>query len=141
MDINAGFELDNPKLFVPWEISEQEFKDIFKQCSLCNVTTGYFTVSCSSLGGLKHELGFHFDPRTNGKLNRLEFFLKAYGDHKQSFDKFQRHLEARFGAPTGVRPGSEGFPDYEWQLGGVLVYHYIFDRFGLEEHVGIKKIS
>jgi len=57
-----------------------------------------------------------------------------------SYEDFQQHLEQTFGKPTITTPGSVGFPTHTWRFPGVDVFHYVFDRFGPEEHVGIKKL-
>ena len=138
MNIAEGFSIEQPDLFVPWNISEAELRRIFTGNRLCEVTRGYFTTSCVSLGGLSHELGFHFHPRAGGVLLELEFFRRAYPDQAASYHEFQRHLESTFGKPTTTTPGSEGFPTHAWKLPRVRIGHYIFDRFGPEEHVRIE---
>ena len=139
MDISRGFQIEQPAVFVPWGISEAALKKLFEPGALRHVTSGYFTVSCNSLGGLAHNLGFHFQPREAGALSELEFFRASYPDQAASFTEFQRHLEASFGPPTATKPGTEGFSSYLWQLQGADVVHYLFDRFGPEEHVRIRR--
>ncbi|MBA2489451.1 MAG: hypothetical protein H0V36_09070 [Chloroflexi bacterium] len=82
-------------------------------------------------------LGFHFDPRNNGRLVELEFFRSSYRDQQASFDEFQRHLEVTYGPATRSGPGDEGFPWYEWDVAGTSIRHFVFDRFGPEEHLRI----
>jgi hypothetical protein len=69
----------------------------------------------------------------------LEFFRTSYADQAGSYQEFQRHLEQTFGQPTSTTPGSEGFPSHTWRLPGAEVVHFVYDRFGPEEHVRIKK--
>ena len=140
MDISKGFQIEQPNLFIPWKISETELKKIFDGQLLRHITQGYFTTSCTSLNGLSHELGFHFHPRGEGVLIEFEFFRKSYLDQATSFQEFQRHLELAFGQPTTTTPSIENFPLHAWQLDGAQVAHFIIDRFGLEEHVSIKKL-
>ncbi len=52
MDINKGFQIDSPKIFVPWDVEEKELTDLFNGHELKHVTTGYYTTSCTSLNGL-----------------------------------------------------------------------------------------
>ncbi len=139
MDISRGFQIEQPEIFVPWKISETDLRQLFDGQALRHVTDGYFTIHCASLGGLSHELGFHFHPRGGGVLFELEFFRKSYADLSASYQDFQRHLEATFGQPTLTTPGTEGFPSHVWRPSGADVVHFVQDRFGPEEHVSIKK--
>jgi hypothetical protein len=139
MDISAGFQIEQPELFVPWKISETELQRIFVGQQLQHITQGYFTSHCTSLGGLSHELGFHFHPRGGGVLIELEFFRTSYADQADSYRDFQRHLEATFGEPTTTTPGWQSFQSHTWRLPGADVVHFIYDRFGPEEHVRIKR--
>jgi hypothetical protein len=139
MDIAKGFQIGVPDVFVPWGIRESDLRGLLESYGLRHVTHGYYTFSCVSLGGLSHELGFHFSPRPDGILSELEFFRRAYENQKASFDEFQKYFEASFGKPTKEQMGTEGFPSYMWDLKGVRIVHYVFDRFGLEEHMRIQK--
>lgn len=127
-------------VFIPWGIREPDLELLLAEHGLKRVTHGYYTLSCVSLGGLPHELGFHFYPRPDGILTELEFFRRSYVDQKASFEEFQNHFEMFFGKPTDVKPGGEGFPSYMWNLNGAKIVHYVFDRFGPEEHMRIRKI-
>jgi len=140
MEVSKGFQIEQPEIFVPWKISEEKLKQLFNGSTLRHVTNGYLAISCTSLSGLAHELGFHFHPRDEGVLIELEFFRKSYPDQAASYQEFERHLEATFGSPTHTTIGSEGFPSHTWQLRGAQVVHFVYDRFGLEEHVRIKKL-
>jgi hypothetical protein len=139
MDISKGFQLEQPHIFVPWETLEVEIRTLFDGLPLRRVTHGYFTIPCLSLGGLSHELGFHFYPRGGGILTELEFFRTPAPDLAASYEKFQQHLEATFGPPALTAPGSEGFLSHTWRLPGADVVHFVLNRFGPEEHVRIKK--
>ena len=139
MDLSAGFQLEKPSVFVPWKISESSLEELFEGCPIRKVTRGYYTVSCMSLNGLAHELGFHFHPPGGGALIELEFFRKSYADQQGSFSEFQKHLESTFGPPSVTNPGMEGFPSHVWKLKGAEVVHFVQDRFGPEEHVRIKR--
>ncbi len=141
MDLREGFQLEHPDVFVPWTVSEAGLRALLLPHGLRKVTTGYFTISCSSLKGLQHELGFHFEPRGGDHLDELEFFRRAYPDNAASFRNFQEHLERSFGPPTHSRDGTAGFASYEWHVPGAEVIHFVHDRFGLEEHVRIRRRS
>jgi hypothetical protein len=138
MDLSVGFQLETPAIFVPKAVTERELRALLPAAR--SVTTGYFVLrECVSLGGLKHELGFHFQPRSNGLLHELEFFSFAFVDLQTSFQTFQTHLESIFGPPTESRAGNEGFPSYAWRnIPDTEIVHLIFDRFGPEEHVRIR---
>lgn len=141
MDIDKGFQIDQPNIFVPWDIDENTLTDLFKGQKLKHVTTGYYTINCTSLDSLNCMIGFHFDPRSNGRLNELEFFRMNYDNQQKSFDEFQNAFTNSFGQPSSTTKGNEGFNNYEWRLNNVQIVHYVFDRFGPEEHMRIKKLK
>lgn len=139
MNLIAGFQLETPNVFVPWGVSESQLQSLLGEHGLKQVTHGYYTLSCVSLGGLSHQLGFHFHPRHHGTLNELEFFRRSYEDLKASFDEFQKHFEQFFGKPSIELSKTDGFPGFTWSLNGVQIVHYVIDRFGSEEHMRIMK--
>lgn len=141
MNIQEGFKIDEPDVFIPWDIDEQILTQKLNEYDFKHVTTGYYTISCKSLNGLNCMLGFHFEPRKNGLLNELEFFRTDYLDQEKSFTEFQFYFENEFGKPTSESKGNEGFKNYTWNLDHVQIVHYVFDRFGPEEHMRIKKIK
>ena len=49
------------------------------------------------------------------------------------------YLTKYFGSPTTVSQGSEGFNDYEWRIEDIHIMHFVYNRFGPEEHVSIIK--
>src|SRR5690606_3308437 len=134
-------KIDEPDIFIPWDIDEQTLTKKLNGHNFKNVTTGYYTISCKSLNGLSCMLGFHFEPRKNGTLNELEFFRTDYSDQGKSFNDFQSHFEKEFGKPTSESDGNEGFKNYEWDFEWVQIVHYVFNRFRPEEHMRIKKIK
>jgi hypothetical protein len=137
-----GFQLDDPNLFIPWDITQKKLIDLFQGHELKQVTNGYFTTSCISLGGLHHRLGFHFEPQKSNTLKKIEFFRDDYSDLEFSFNEFQKFFENQFGYPSKSYPKSqEGFYSYEWIIKNkIKIYHFIFDRFGLEERLYIERI-
>lgn len=146
MDISQGFQLEEPSILVPWSVSQAELRDLLPKPrigsnGLIEVTSGYFLITCKSLGGLTHELGFHFEPRRSDHLQELEFFRRSYSDLAASYQEFQTHFEAEFGPPTSSEPGSAGFPTHRWNLESVQISHFILDRFGPEEHMRIKRLD
>jgi len=81
-------------------------------------------------------LGFHL--RKTDRLIELELFRTSYSDQTGSFEGFQSDFEKKFGKPTSESKGNECFPSYEWRLNGSRIVHYVFDRFGPEEHMRIQ---
>ncbi|AJY76736.1 hypothetical protein [Paenibacillus beijingensis] len=139
--LKDGFQLEEPNLFVQWELVPEELVQLFKSMPLKKVTNEYFTIECISLGGLPHKLGFHFYSQSPNRLYMLEFFRESYPDYIESFREFQEHFENTFGKPTKQYPiNSEGFPSFEWRIGkSIQIRHYIMDRFGLEERLFIQR--
>lgn len=136
--LREGFQIEEPSVFVPWDVTEQQLRELLDPHGLRKVTFGYFALSCTSLGGLSHELGFHFIPRDSDHLTELEFFRAGPAvELDRSYDEFQHHLELTFGPPTRSAPGHAGFAEHRWTLPGATIVHYVVDQFGPEEHVRI----
>jgi hypothetical protein len=138
MEIREAFTIEDPAVSVPWGIAESELEALIP--GLRHVTRGYCTLPVTVLGGLRCMLGFHFRGSTGG-LSELEFFRTAYPDQRASFDEFQRHFEQAFGPPSSSVPGDQGLPSLEWRLPGISIVHYVFDRFGPEEHMRIRRAA
>lgn len=141
IDIDKGFQINSPNIFVPWEINEKTLNELFIGQELKRVTTGYYSASCTSLDKLNCIIGFHFEPQSNGRLNELEFFRNEYRDQQKSFDDFQRCFTQTFGEPTIRTKGYDGFYNYEWRFNNIKIVHFVYDRFGPEEHMRIKKLK
>ena len=139
MDITKGFQIEDPNVFVPWLVSQSQLRELLSEHGLTHITEGYFTITCKSMGGMEHELGFHFEPRSGDFLYELEFFRRSYSDQKKSYQEFQVHFEAVFGKPNFIKPGYVGFDSCTWNFQDVEILHYVFDRFGPEEHMRIRK--
>ena len=144
-DLSDGFQVEEPPVFVPWGANESTLRELFP-ANLRTVTTGYFTVECVSLNGLRHVLGMHMTPREDGRLHELEFFRHDWQDSSEkqealsaSFDIWQRHLELTFGRPTVRSDGDCDLPLYEWRIGTATVRHFCQYRFGPEQHVRIAR--
>jgi hypothetical protein len=137
MNIEHGFLLESPEVAVPWGISETELAALIKT-GLRKITVGYLTLPCTSLPGLPHNLGFHFEPRSGGRLVELEFFRSSYPNLAASFREFQEAFEKEFGPPSKTAQGDHGLPSYEWIMGTVSIRHFILERFGPEEHMRIR---
>lgn len=136
MDIREAFTIEDPAVSVPWGITELELQALVP--GVRHVTRAYYTLPVTVLGGLRWMLGFHFRSPSGG-LWELEFFRTAYPDRRASFEEFQRHFEQVFGPPSHSGPGDQGLPSHEWRLPGASIVHYVFDRFGPEEHMRIRR--
>ena len=141
MNIQSGFQIDTPNIFVPWDINEEDLKSLFESQKLNYVTSGYYTISCNSLNGLHCKIGFHFKPGINGLLKEFEFFMDSEVNMKKTFKDFQSHFEGEFGKPDKATNRYPEFPGFEWIIGEVQIIHEVHDRFGPEEHMRIKKLS
>jgi hypothetical protein len=144
MDLEDGLQLERPSVFVPWSVTRQ---DLWELCpmsrmgrqGLKEVTADYYVLSdVVSLGGLTHELGFHFGVRD--ELVKFEIFRRTYTDLGTSYAEFQQHLERALDKPTHREPGAEGYDRCLWQGVGFEVLHELVDRFGPEEHVWITRV-
>jgi hypothetical protein len=141
MELASGFQLERPHLLVPWGLSEERLRDLFKGLELRRVTDGYFVTRCTSLGGLSHDLGFHFTPRISGTLTEFELFQSSYASNDTSYREFQIHLETAFGIPTVTSPGTEGFPSHLWRIKDVQVINSVQEHFGPAEYLRITRIK
>jgi hypothetical protein len=139
MDLRAGYQIEDPDVFVRWGITEVQLQALLP--AAVHVTTGYFAIDCISLSGLSHALGFHFYPSRNGVLYELRLFRRSSSrvDLAESFHEFQEHLEATLGPPMRRSAAVEGFARYGWQFGDVSVRHLVFDREIPEERVRITR--
>ena len=139
LDFSRGFVIEEPSVVIPWGATEQELVEIVGAEALNHVTRGYYTVQCVALGGLRIHLGFHFQPRSGGKLWEFEVFRGDMTPLETSFAEFQAHLEAVLGPPSSTSDADGEFSHYEWRTPDLHVYHYVLDRFGPEEHVRFKR--
>jgi hypothetical protein len=138
MNLSRGFQIATPPIFIPWLTDAAGVEKLLGGTAFKKVTAGYYTLDCEPLPGLRCLLGLHL--HQTGRFSELEFFRASYENQKASFDEFQKHFETVFGLPTIKKEGSEGFPSYEWRLDGARIVHYVFDRFGPEEHMRIQHV-
>ncbi len=139
MDLADGLPVEQPAVVIPWHIREAELRELVGEAALTHVTRGYFTTTCTLLGGLRLSVGFHFTPRTQGRLREFELFRQFQTPLRGSYAEFQRHLESALGLPTHTENRESDYPSHEWRTSGVSVVHYVLDRFGPEEHVRFRK--
>lgn len=88
MNIQSGFQIDTPNIFVPWNINVGQLELLFKAHKLNHVTTGYYTIKCESLNGLQSNIGFHFKPADGGLLKEFEFYFETEEKLERTFKKF-----------------------------------------------------
>jgi hypothetical protein len=143
--LSDGFQIEDPEVFVPWGADEATLRALLPP-GIRTVTTGYFTIDCTSLTGLRHVLGLHMTPREGGRLHELEFFRMDAHDSSddqqtlaQSFGVWQHHLQLSFGSPTATAAGDMDLPSYVWEVGEATVRHFCQYRFGPEQHVRITR--
>jgi hypothetical protein len=103
MDLAVGLALEDPDVMVPFGIDEPQLMALMP--SARKVTAGYYVQEVVSLGGLRHMLGIHFDPRDGGRLREFEFFSREPAEVASSFADFDRHLRSTFGPPTESKVG------------------------------------
>jgi hypothetical protein len=72
IDITKGIQLDEPNVFIPWDIEEVNLVSLLKKHNLEKITDGYYSLSCISLGGLSHMMGFHFETKFETKRDDIK---------------------------------------------------------------------
>lgn len=140
VDIEQGFTIEHPATVLPWGIDEDELLDLLARAPR-RVTAGYHTLDCTALDGMLLTAGFHFTPRRDGMLHKIELFRAETLDLDTSYARFQHHLRSAFGEPheTTHPPGVQ--PSHEWRFGDVVVRHYVTRRFVQEEHIVVERRS
>jgi hypothetical protein len=140
MEIKEGLKIDNPNVSIAWDIDEQGLKGALGD-NVHMVTDRYYVAKrCKLLGGLECNIGFHFGKK---HMESFEFFRDPFDPNdahniiRKSFDEFQMYFEKEFGNATYTKPGIEEFTDYLWDIGDFVIFHMVFNRYGLEEHVEI----
>ena len=151
-----GIQIDNPKVFIPWDISEMDFVELFKCHGIDFVVEKNYYVKNVTLFGENHcNIGVTFektirkigisrdnceeDNSLKDKLIKTPEGCKIYLE--KSFKSFQIALEKEFGKPTKRSKNETGFDECEWDIGKkIKIYHYVMDRFGLAEYLWIERI-
>jgi hypothetical protein len=143
--LDKGFPLEAPDVSIRWGASVTDLVTAFTERGFSEprrVTPGYYTAVCQALGGLKVQVGFHFEPQSDeGRLGELEIFDNGEREIERSYRLFHERLVQQFGVPTREDRGplGESMPNCEWRSGSTTVMHYAMDRFGPEEHLRIRK--
>jgi hypothetical protein len=139
VELERGFQIDHPAVFLPWGVTEQELAELLPRPAR-RVTDGYHTFDCTALTGLLVVLGLHFEPRRGGVLHELELHRPEPADLAVAFGRSQHHLELTFGPPHDTRQRPGWYPSHEWRFGDVRVRHYAQHRFVHEDRVRIERV-
>ena len=151
-----GIQIDKPEVFIPWDISEIDFVELFKCYSIDFVVEkNYFVKNVTVFGENHCNIGVTFE-KTIRKVgisrdnceedNSLkDKSIKTPEDFKtyleKSFKSFQFALEKEFGKPSKREKVLDEFESCEWDIDNkVKIYHYVMDRFGLAEYLWIERV-
>jgi len=153
-NILQGIRIDEPKIFVPWDTSENAFKEMFKTSDMSVVSKGNYFVKDSTIFGERLcNLGFTFEITIRkvgiSRSNYEEYhpdYMKSLAGLKtalsRSFAMFQKSLIKEFGEPSRRDKVLDEFESCEWNIGDkIKVYHYVIDRFGLSEYLFIENVQ
>lgn len=143
MDISTGFQIEQPKVFIPWGCSPSELRRLFVGHSLEEVFPDMFSTSCTSLGGLSHLLRFDFQRQLWGlfrpRLNELHFSHHPCSQTGvvASFEAFPKHLRATFGEPsaTSLDDSDGDLQSDTWTLPSVVISYVVFQNQGGPEEL------
>jgi len=143
MDISTGFQIEHPKIFIPWGCSPSELQRLFVGHSLERIVPDMFLTSCTSLGGLSHRLRFDFRRELWGlfkpRLSELHFSHHPYSQTgvAASFEAFPKHLRATFGEPsaTTLDDSDYHYPSDTWTLPSVVISYVVFQNHGGPEEL------
>ena len=143
-EILKGLQIDEPEIFIPWDINEDNFVDMFKNHNLARNIERYCGVkSITVFGEINCNIVAEFD-KTIRKFSISRNYPEGYVFEEdyliKSFDAFQTALERQFGKPTNRKKTEINFESCEWDIGNkIKIYHYVMDRFGLAEYLFIEK--
>jgi hypothetical protein len=135
-----GIPIEYPGIFIPWNINEIDFIELFQKHNVHKVMEkGYFVKDITFLSEKHCNMGVYF----KNTLNKISFSRNDYNglkDYIASFNNFQIALEKAFGKPNKQKSILSDFEDCEWEISdNIRIYHYVIDRFGLEEHLYIER--
>ena len=135
-NLKNGVALEDPAGIIPWRTSPRKLAKMYP--GLKKITRGYYSLDVNFLNGLHCTMALNFRP-SNCSGIRFDIFRPAEycKNHtlKESYGGFQKHIELALGKPSSTTHDPEsGFDSHVWKIGMVIVEHYVFERFGLEEH-------
>jgi hypothetical protein len=134
--IIKGLQIDDPKVFLRWNMKTRDIGIRSCNQSISCVTDNYYVIEDAKLFNytLCCNVGLHF----NKRLKSFEFFRSDYKDLNQSYTDFQAIIVNKFGEPSKRNTNATSFEYCEWELSSkIKIYHYVLNRFGLEEHLTI----
>lgn len=99
-----GFPIEDPQVVVPWGVTEADLLALLPVRPR-HVTAGYLTLEVVSLCGMRHTLGFHFQPRNQGRLAELEFFSLSVRELGGLLRRVGRALGADLRSPARASAG------------------------------------
>ena len=138
-DILKGLQIDEPMIFLPWNIDEKGFIAMFENHNMSLVVEKQFFVrGVTIFGESRCNIGVTFD-RTIRKVGISRDNYGGYNSYVKSFAEFQSALVKAFGQPNMREIVLDDFESCEWEISdSIKIYHYVMDRFGLEEHLYIE---
>jgi hypothetical protein len=150
-DITKGLQIDEPMIFMPWDMHKRGFIRMFKDHNVsCIVKNNYFVKDVTIFGEKHCNIGVEFDKTirkigisrvyydgtswiTNGYMKNNQY------DYFRSFKDFQTAIIKKFGEPTTKTKNHDGFENCVWYVGDkIKISLYIMDRFGLAEYFYIE---
>ena len=134
----AAFKVDEPDIELTVSVSE-----CLKQLKSANINynkvcRGYVVFSANLFGGLDLMVGLHYK---GAFVEYIEIFrpIEQYNlpdyDINKSFSEIHDAIVSVYGKPSAEKPKyADGFPSERWIGRNYVIDHYVFDRFGPEEH-------
>ena len=141
-DVFYGLKINRPMVFIPWDIKENEFIEMFKNHNIRKVVEkNYFIEDVDFLNEKNCNMGVAFKET----LYEISFSRQNYNGYDgliKSFENFQISLEKAYGKPNKRKEVLINFESCEWNINKkIKIFHYVIDRFGLEEHLCIENTT
>ena len=133
--IKNGIQLNNPNVFIKWNMSLAEVGEIFRDCKTQQITEKAFLASTSLFdNNFDCSMVFHFDK--NNKLCRIEIFrAENLLDEREMVNAYQNLnlvLERKLGKPSVIAKILYSFTktnrddlESRWSFGNVKIIHNI----------------
>jgi hypothetical protein len=135
-----GIPLEKPQVTVSWSCTEDDVYSVFQASNVECIAEKYYLITDITFLGNKHcNMGLYF----NSTIVKASFSRASYGGYSSficSYNEFQEAIVNSYGSPTTVKMSDDSFPYCVWNIEKrVNLYHYVLDRFGLEEHLYFEK--
>ena len=139
--ILKGVQIDEPMIFVPWDIDEIGFVGMFGNCNVAIVAEKNYMIKGATIWGEHHcNIGVVFDKRIC-KISVSRDNYEGYDDYVKSFEGFQAALTRNFGQATKHEKSFADFKNSIWEISqSITIRHYIIERFCFEEHLYIEHV-